>query len=251
MLAIIFAFVIILAAPAADAQWRDGIPVEELSEESRARIASRSADALMRLVSEVLSEEDHTNMEHDESHPKRVTAMLSQTASGELVRTWLIPFIPHIPGLQGFFSIENDLLTTQDVVWVIVDDQGDFTRLVQVSLPQKSVQYLNSYDLLHGNPEKRVTIVTTYKNAPEGAEYAVVVTQTERVFLRAFLRTSDGFVTGMSRTAGRFVDPSTRKEFEVISFFNPASNVHIRSVLRIGEYFFARSLELRMASSLE
>lgn len=232
-LAAVFALLTILVAPAATAEWREGIPLDESSDEHRAQVASQSAEALMTLMSEALSDGDSLHLKLDPNTPPQSGPPPPHTKSSHLVRLWWIPFVPHLTGLQGFFSIENDLLTTQNAVWLLVDERGDFTRLVNVSVPPNYVQYVNSYDLLRGNTLKGVRILETYKRDPVGAEYAVVGTRDQRVFVRAYLRTSDGFVTGMSRTAARFQDPDTGENFEEIAFFNPARNTHIQSVLRV------------------
>ena len=91
--------------------------------------------------------------------------------------------------------------------------------------------WVNSDDLMNGNARKGVESTFVARRGPNEDAYAFVTTPAD-IYVTAYLRTSRGFVTGMSDTMEQYVSAGGWA-VEQTPFFNPASNRTVVSYLRI------------------
>ena len=104
-------------------------------------------------------------------------------------------------------------------------------RGVDVAVPAFRLAHINSQDILEGNPAKGVTS-TVVAQPHEGEAGWALVTTPPNVWVTAYVRSPEGFVTGMSDLLDSYVSRSGHS-VEQAAFFNPGSNRSIVSVLRI------------------
>lgn len=154
-------------------------------------------------------------------------------AKSESPSALLIPYIPR-PGQanQGFFSFENYGDAEAIVSLRLYDEHGTEVSLASVSLPAGITRWLNSTDLAHGNTGKGVS-VTPRGTARGSSLWARVQPNSDRVLVLAYVRSSSGFVTAMSRTAAAWQRESNNQWLAVLPFFNPGANKSQSSMLRL------------------
>ena len=125
---------------------------------------------------------------------------------------------------QGFVRIVNRSEVAGQLSIQALDDAGLRYGPVEVELDALETVHFNSQDLESGNPDKGIPAGT---GAGQG-DWRLEVTTALDIAPLAYVRTSDGFLTGMYDTAetlddGRYYVP----------FFNPASNTRQISSLRL------------------
>ena len=181
-------------------------------------------DAVNSLRAEALGaggEASPPHAEHDD-HPGQ---------DGEI--QWFVPFIRISPSQQGFYSLENAAPRTLTAEWLIVGDSGRLLRSVTVRVPPGPgyFAWVNGDDLMNGNARKGVQSTFVAPRGPNEDAYAYITTPVD-IYLTAYLRTTRGFVTGMSDTMERYISVGGWS-VEQTPFFNPASNRTVVSYLRI------------------
>ena len=135
-----------------------------------------------------------------------------------------VPFFPAAGGqVQGFARIVNRSAVDGVVTIRAIDDAGVQKGPVTLSLAAEQVRHFNSVDLEEGNTDKGLSAGV---GAGEGAWRLVLETELDIEPL-AYIRADGGFVTSMHDLVplaeGRHEGPT----------FNPASNVHQESLLRV------------------
>lgn len=144
---------------------------------------------------------------------------------------WLLNYIPLGMDPQGFFSFENAASYAQTATMLVSGDSGRLLRSVAIRVPGDRLAHINSQDILNGNPGKGVTSTVVARPRANEAAWAFA-TAPANMWIRAYLRTPEGFVTGMSRTLERYISTGGYA-VEQATFFNPGSNQSIVSVLRV------------------
>ena len=135
-----------------------------------------------------------------------------------------VPFFPAVGGqVQGFARIVNRSAVDGVVTIRAIDDAGVQKGPVTLSLAAKQVRHFNSVDLEEGNTDKGLSAGV---GAGEGAWRLVLETELDIEPL-AYIRADSGFVTSMHDLV-----PLAEGRHEVPTF-NPASNVHQVSLLRV------------------
>lgn len=135
-----------------------------------------------------------------------------------------VPFFPAVGGqVQGFARIVNRSAVDGVVTIRAIDDAGVQKGPVTLSLAAKQVRHFNSVDLEEGNTDKGLSAGV---GAGEGAWRLVLETELDIEPL-AYIRAASGFVTSMHDLV-----PLAEGRHEVPTF-NPASNVHQVSLLRV------------------
>ena len=149
--------------------------------------------------------------------------------SGETI--WLVPYAPLGISPQGFYSFENaeDYARTADIL--LLSDSGRLLRRAKIRVPGGQLTHINSRDILEGNPGKGITS-TVIAQPREGEAAWAFVTAPAHMWIRAYVRTPGGFVSGMSDTLEEYISEGGYA-VEHATFFNPGSNQSIVSVLRI------------------
>ena len=113
-----------------------------------------------------------------------------------------------------------------------IDDAGHRYGPVSVSIDAKRTRHFNSYDLEYGAPSKGL-----FSGVGDGTGmWRLELETTLKVGAKAYIRTPDGFVTGMHQVAEEVDVESEGNEGDYgyyVPFFNPASNTAIRSLLRV------------------
>lgn len=144
---------------------------------------------------------------------------------------WLMPYVPLGTSPQGFYSFENAEDYAQTATILLVGDSGRLLRGTDISVPGGRLTHINGQDLLKGNPARRVTVTVVAEPRKGEAAWALVTTPAN-MWVRAYVRTPGGFVSGMSDTLETYIS-GTGLAIEHATFFNPGSNQGIVSVLRI------------------
>ena len=124
---------------------------------------------------------------------------------------------------ESFMRIINNSLVGGTVQIVAIDDAGEETRAVTLSLDGSRSRLFNSSDLEAGNAAKGLSAGIGDGGGPWRLELKTSLDITPL----AYIRTRDGFVTNMDTLA-----PGDARGYD-IKFFNPASNNRQRSLLRL------------------
>ena len=153
------------------------------------------------------------------------------TATDGSLRALVIPYIP-APGRanQGLVSFENYAETEEPATFGFYDEHGTHVAGGVVRLPPGTTRWASSSDLLNGNSRKG--IIAYPFEEPSSKTLWVHAIASTNVLIHAYIRSPEGFVTSMSRTAETVV----RHDFRIVAvvpFFNPASSTSTRSVLRL------------------
>ena len=127
------------------------------------------------------------------------------------------------PGQQGFIRIINRDGRNGEVTIHAIDDAGQRRGPVRLSLDAGHAAHFNADDLERGNRVKRLS---GSFGAGTG-DWRLELSADVAIQALAYVRTSDGFLTGMNALAPQF-----RGRHEVV-FFNPASNDRQVSRLRL------------------
>ena len=135
-----------------------------------------------------------------------------------------VPFFPAAGGpAQGFARIVNRSAMDGVVTIRAIDDAGMERESITLALAADQARHFNSVDLEAGNPGKGLSAGV---GSGEGAWRLVLETELDIEPL-AYIRTQGGFVTSMHDLV-----PPVEGRHEVPTF-NPASNVHQVSLLRV------------------
>ncbi len=125
---------------------------------------------------------------------------------------------------QGFVRVSNLTGAQGSVAIRAIDDRGRAFGPVELTLTPRQTTHFNSTDLERGNPDKG--LVNGVGNGT-GNWMLALTTDLAAVQALGYVRTADGFVTGMDdvarRTNGRYAVP----------IFNPGSNRDQQSSLRL------------------
>ena len=125
---------------------------------------------------------------------------------------------------QGFVRVSNLTGAQGSVAIRAIDDRGRAFGPVELTLAPRQTTHFNSTDLERGNPDKGLV-----DGVGDGVGNWALALTTDLAAVQAlgYVRTADGFVTGMDdvvrRTNGRYAVP----------IFNPGSNRDQQSSLRL------------------
>ena len=133
---------------------------------------------------------------------------------------------------QSFIRIINNSNEDGNILITARDSIGAVKDTVSLSINALETKYFNSTDLENGNPSKGLT------GSIGTGEKDLYLTLTSDLDFHAssYIRTQDGFLTGMNHTADLF---SIRRDIRgdeyryFVPIFNPASNQNQRSVLKL------------------
>ena len=159
-----------------------------------------------------------------------VPVVVSEPAAGDATepaaRRYSLPLILSASGSrrQGFVRIVNRSDAPGQVSMLAVDDAGMSYGPIELELSAQETVHFGSSDLESGNPEKGIMAGT---GTGQGDWRLELTTKLDLAPL-AYVRTSDGFLTGMVETASTLDDGRY-----YIPFFNPASNRGQVSSLRL------------------
>ena len=143
-----------------------------------------------------------------------------------------VPFFPSASeSQQGFVRIVNHSGEAANLSIRAIDEVGNARPNVTLEVPPKQARHFNSDDLEWGNEAKGLVGSV---GAGVGTWRLAIVSDVDSIEVFSFLRTTDGFMTGMGRTAQFYTmlgQPDV-KTFDV-PIVNPASNHFQLSILRI------------------
>ena len=129
-------------------------------------------------------------------------------------------------GLAGFVRIINHSDRAGTVSILAFDDEGQRAGPVSLSLAAATAVHLTSADLESGNASKGLSA-----GIGRGAgHWRLELTSELNIEPVAYIRTPDGFLTGMHEMAAETAEGSNRYH---VPFFNPASNTTKVSLLRL------------------
>ena len=143
-----------------------------------------------------------------------------------LVQSGILPlFLPAAsPQRQGFARVSNFTDTQGTVTIRALDDSGQAFGPVELTLAPWQTRHFNSTDLERGNPDKGLV---GRVGSGTGDWLLDLTTDLESVLALAYVRTADGFVTGMHDVV-RYADGK-----HTVPTFNPGSNRDQQSSLRL------------------
>ena len=146
----------------------------------------------------------------DTLRERRVTVLAGET----------VPYFPAAGGSrQGFARIVNRSDEDGHVFIEAVDDAGVPARRVRLRLGARQAVHFNSEDLERGN----AAIGLGGIGPPTAGDWRLSAISALDIEVLSYVRTEDGFVTAMHD-----VLPEA-----MVQFFNPGSNRHQRSILRV------------------
>ena len=173
--------------------------------------------------------------------PRIAALLLVLFATGAQVDAFtVLPYIPRAGQVhEAFIQIRNPEYTSNSFTIDLFDLDGTHVSTAVVYVPRRSVQWINSRDLEYGTDDNEDKDVVVHVDRHEPGQGSVLWGRVKpplppRVSIHAYLRSRTGFVTEMSQGSG-IVGPieGIPGEFQVLPFFNPASNRVQRSLLRI------------------
>ena len=127
---------------------------------------------------------------------------------------------------QGFVRITNRSYRAGTVSILAIDDEGERFGPVSLAIGRRASAHFNSGDLEEGNPSKGLPV-----GVGDGTGNWRLQLDTDLdIEPRAYVRTSDGFLTSIHEVAGRAGVSSMRYH---VPIFNPASNRDQQSRLRL------------------
>ena len=154
------------------------------------------------------------------SHLANLSATPVDAEEGEH-SVWLFP-PKSSPGREGFLRVINLGDASGEVLIYAVDDDGR-QGLVSLTLEAGAAANVNSTDLEDGNTGKGL-----FGSIGRGAgDWRLELTSDLDIEVLAYVRTDDGFVTAIHDIAPR------RANHHRIAVFNPGSNTHQESLLRL------------------
>lgn len=128
------------------------------------------------------------------------------------------------PARQSFARVVNRS-ARDGVVWITaVDDAGERSSAVALTLPGRQTVHFHSGDLENGAPAKGLAEGV---GSPTSGDWRLALSSELDIRAYSYIRTTDGFLASMHDTAP-VVDGAAR-----VVFFNPASNQRQRSLLRL------------------
>ena len=153
--------------------------------------------------------------EADPVHSRSIPLMLS---AAEKIRT----------GRQGFMRIQNYADSSASLRITGIDDSGQKHGPIKYVMEPRTSIHFNSDDIEQGNVNKGL---------PDGLGdgdgwWRLQIKAAIPIFATAYIRTSDGFLTGMHEAAPSWVD-DTGDHMTLVPIFNPASNYNQVSWLRL------------------
>ena len=125
---------------------------------------------------------------------------------------------------QGFVRVLNHSDAAGEASITATDDAGVAYEPLTLALGARAVAAFNSDDLESGNAAKGLTGAT---GMGTGGWRLAIESETLDIEALAYIRTTDGFVTGMNAVAPR------EDGALVVPIFNPGSNVDQLSMLRL------------------
>ena len=125
---------------------------------------------------------------------------------------------------QGFLRVVNHSAESGEVRIVGFDEAGARSRPVTLALAAGAAAHINSEDFEHGNPGKGLSGGV---GPPGAGDWWLTLASSLDVEVNAYIRAADGFLTSMHDVAAE------QGAAHRVPFFNPASNVHQRSRLRL------------------
>ena len=124
------------------------------------------------------------------------------------------------PQREGFARIVNHSKRAGVVRIVAIDDHGNRSESVELSLDNNAAAQFNSGDLENGNPDKGLS-----GSVGDGAgDWRLELTTDLEIEPLAYVRTSDGFLTSVHEAV---------PNGDYVPIFNPGSNSRQQSLLRV------------------
>ncbi|MDE0062521.1 MAG: hypothetical protein OXU72_06985, partial [Gammaproteobacteria bacterium] len=147
-------------------------------------------------------------------------------AAGPVTRQYGLPLVLSTSNTsrEGFVRIINRAAESGTLVLHAIDDAGTRFGPIEVEMGREETVNLNSRDLESGNPEKGLANGFGIGHGDWRLELATELD----IAPLAYVRTSDGFLTGMHDQAARLDDGRY-----YVPFFNPAKNTQQASFLRL------------------
>lgn len=150
----------------------------------------------------------------------------SPNLGSDLARSGILPLFLAAGSSQrqGFARVRNQTSRNGTVTIHAIDEQGRVFGPVELRLAPLQTAHFNSTDLEQGNPDKGLV----GRIGTGSSDWALALTtDLESVLAWAYVRTTDGFVTGMDDVV-RYADGQY-----AVPTFNPGSNRNQESSLRL------------------
>ncbi len=169
-------------------------------------------------------------LESPTGHLSNLSAAPRQAAVAGTLRLPLFPSASLLPppsspsGREGFARVANLGPWEGWAEVAAVDDAGVRAGPVRLRLPRRAVVHFNSADLENGNAAKGLSEGV---GAPTRGAWRLELRGNVAFAAAAYARHADGFLTSLHETVP-VADNAAR-----VAVFNPASNTHQRSLLRL------------------
>ena len=147
---------------------------------------------------------------------------------GPPLHTHWLPMVPgaDADGIEGFVLVRNRSNVDGELEIHGVDDTGVTFGPARLSIAAGRTAAFNSQDLEDGNDDKDLQ-----DGIGDGTgNWRLELSTALDIEARGYIRTEDGFVTSMHQLAREHESVEGRY---LVPFFNPGSNLHIRSWLRV------------------
>lgn len=160
---------------------------------------------------------------------RRLRVMVAESGHriefADAVEAYHIPLLPAAshPTRQGFVRIVNRGESSGTVGIAVFDDMGESYGSLSLAIDGLQTVHFNSDDLESGNPDKGLSVGV----GSGSGRWRLEVTSEMDIEVLGYIRTEDGFLTGMHD----FV--ALREDYHAVPIFNPASNGRQVSWLRL------------------
>ena len=200
----------------------DGDALEYMAESSDESVATVEVDGDTLTVRALGRGTAEITVTATDADGETVTQTFEVTVT-EPEAAWYLPPASD-PVRQGFVRVLNHSDAAGEATVTATDDAGRTYEPLMLSLEPRQAAHFNTTDLESGNAAKGLTGAT---GMGTGGWRLAIESETLDIEALAYIRTTDGFVTGMNAVAPR------EDGALVVPFFNPGSNVDQMSLLRL------------------
>ena len=170
--------------------------------------------------------------EHPLSTKPGLPSQIQPKSSQKQTAIHLLPFVTR-PGIfpQGFFRIANVGSSDETIEILLADDVGNVEWQVEIDTQGGETRHVNSDDLAGWTTKGGIRTTYTGNSLSDPKTYTAVLETSRNIFIRAFTRSSDGFINDVGTAQFPFRNRSNLWA-TVLGTANPGSNQSIVGVLR-------------------
>ena len=174
----------------------------------------------------------HFIREHPLSTKPKLPSRTQQQSSHQQTAIHLLPFVTR-PGIfpQGFFRIANIGTSNETIEILLADDEGNVEWQVELDTSGGETRHVNSDDLAGWTTKAGIRTSYFGRSLSDRKTYTAIMETSRDIYIRAFTRSSDGFINDVGTTKSPFRN-SSNLWATILGTANPGSNQSVVGVLR-------------------